>query len=70
MTPLRRRGVIYMLICVSVCVRVCLEPPFITYININCRAHNAPRDLKFWIINHMTKPNKPYDTTPRLDPSI
>ena len=26
--------------------------------------------VKFWILNHMTKPNKPYDTTPRLDPSI
>ena len=26
--------------------------------------------VKFWILNLMTKPNKPYDTTPRLDPSI
>merc|ERR1712030_207000 len=23
--------------------------------------------VKFWIINLMTKPNKPYDTTPSLD---
>ena len=26
--------------------------------------------VKFWILNLMTKTNKPYDTTPRLDPSI
>ena len=26
--------------------------------------------VKFWIINLMNKPNKPYDTTPRLDTSI
>ena len=26
--------------------------------------------VKFCILNLMTKPNKPYDTTPRLDPSI
>ena len=25
---------------------------------------------KFWILNLMTKPNKPYGTTPCLDPSI
>ena len=26
--------------------------------------------VKFGILNCMTKPNKPYDTTPRQDPSI
>merc|ERR1712030_5255 len=26
--------------------------------------------VKFWILNLMTKHNKPYDTTPHLDPSI
>ena len=25
---------------------------------------------EFWIINHMTKGSKPYDTRPRLNPSI
>ena len=34
------------------------------------RDHKAPRYLKFWIQNLMTKPNKPYHTTPRLDPSV
>merc|ERR1712239_64888 len=32
---------------------------------------NSKRILvKFWILNLMTKPNKPYDTTPYLDPII
>ena len=31
---------------------------------------NTDNNKRFWILNLMTKPNKPYDTTPRLDPSI
>ena len=41
--------------------KVCLEP----YISLNSWIL-----VKFWIINLMTKPNKPYDTILRLDPSI
>ena len=40
------------------------------YINVNCRTHKAPRDLKFGMYANKDLHNKPYDTTPRLDPSI
>ena len=39
-------------------------PKYEQYISLN-----SERILvKFWILNLMTKPNKPYDTTPRIDP--
>ena len=36
----------------------------------NISTISKPILVKFWIINLMTKPNKPYYTTPLLDPSI
>ena len=46
---------------------------YITHFQLTSEAYislNSERILvKFWILNLMTKPNKPYDTTPGLDPS-
>ena len=51
----------------------CLEPILLqAEENVLCYIStiSQPIAVKFWILNLMTKPNKPYDTTPRLDPSI
>ena len=39
------------------------------YVN-KCEAIYMSAVAAFFIPNHMTKPNKPYDTTPCLDASI
>ena len=49
-------------------------PHFLSKVKQNVLYNNSiisqPIALKFWILSLMTKPNKPYDTTPRIDPSI
>merc|ERR1712082_307989 len=52
--------------CVGVCVGVCVSS-FSKNVLCNISTISKPILVKFWIINLMTKPNKPYNTTPCLD---
>ena len=54
-------------------VKKCLEPILLqAEENVLCYIStiSQPIAVKFWILNLMTAPNKPYDTTLHLDPSI